>query len=81
MTTHRAQVTILHAELDEEEVPEGFKFASKSDVCPPAGAEGGGGGEKRSATVRFARPAARFSARARLMTERFAGGERRGGRK
>ena len=80
MTTHRAQVTILHAELDEEEVPEGFKFASKSDVCPPAGAEGGGGGgEKRSATVRFARPAARFSARA--MTERFAGGERRGGRK
>ena len=74
-------MTILHAELDEEEVPEGFKFASKSDVCPPAGAEGGGGGEKRSATVRFARPAARFSARATLTTQRFAGGERRGGRK
>ena len=44
-----AQVQILHAELDEEKVPEGFTVGLGDDAAETDHGEQAGGGKKRAA--------------------------------
>lgn len=55
------QVQILHAELDEEEVPEGFSLGFSSDAAQSNSDEQAGGGKKRSADEVLRRAITPFS--------------------
>ena len=48
-TRPNVQVQILHAELDAEEVPEGFKIGFSDDAAETAREAQSGGGKKRAA--------------------------------
>lgn len=57
-----AQVQILHAELDEEEVPEGFTVGFGDDAAESKHEEQPGGGKKRAADEVCPLPSCRYLA-------------------